>query len=111
MWLLRERNHEKGKPCPVYPNIMNIILSALSTKNGLLYCDDVIIELPEADKVARKFGFLYVERLVEVLQEKQECSKCADPDHFPRHFGSKLCESGSIASGGKNAHCTCDTCF
>lgn len=29
----------------------------------------------------------------------------------PRHSGSRLCESGSIASGGKNAHCTCDWCF
>ncbi len=29
----------------------------------------------------------------------------------PWHDGSKRCESGSIASGGKIAHCTCDTCF
>lgn len=27
------------------------------------------------------------------------------------HNGSPLCESGSIASGGTSAHCTCDTCF
>lgn len=29
----------------------------------------------------------------------------------PSHDGSKRCESGSIASGGDNAHCTCDVCF
>ncbi len=29
----------------------------------------------------------------------------------PTHNGSKHCESGSIASGGKNAHCSCDVCF
>jgi len=29
----------------------------------------------------------------------------------PRHEGSEHCRSGSIASGGKHAHCTCDTCF
>ncbi len=29
----------------------------------------------------------------------------------PSHEGSKLCESGSIASGGTIAHCSCDTCF
>jgi hypothetical protein len=30
---------------------------------------------------------------------------------FPSHEGSARCESGSIASGGKRAHCSCDTCF
>jgi len=29
----------------------------------------------------------------------------------PRHDGSPHCESGSIASGGQNAHCSCDFCF
>lgn len=29
----------------------------------------------------------------------------------PGHGGSKHCESGSIASGGTRAHCTCDVCF
>ena len=38
------------------------------------------------------------------------CSVC-DGDSPVRHFGSKLCKSGSLASGGDRAHCTCDTCF
>ena len=29
----------------------------------------------------------------------------------PTHDGSPSCESGSIASGGTKAHCTCDRCF
>jgi len=29
----------------------------------------------------------------------------------PTHDGSPRCESGSIASGGRVAHCTCDVCF
>lgn len=29
----------------------------------------------------------------------------------PSKEGSPRCESGSIASGGKNTYCTCDTCF
>lgn len=29
----------------------------------------------------------------------------------PSYLGSKHCKSGSIASGGRNAHCSCDTCF
>lgn len=30
---------------------------------------------------------------------------------MPSHRGSTMCESGSLASGGNNSHCTCDTCF
>ncbi len=29
----------------------------------------------------------------------------------PSHNGSRSCRSGSIASGGDRAHCTCDACF
>jgi hypothetical protein len=29
----------------------------------------------------------------------------------PSHRGSSSCRSGSIASGGHKAHCTCDGCF
>lgn len=29
----------------------------------------------------------------------------------PSRNGSRNCRSGSIASGGKSAYCTCDTCF
>lgn len=29
----------------------------------------------------------------------------------PSHDGSSRCQSGSLASGGRHAHCTCDTCF
>ena len=30
---------------------------------------------------------------------------------YPSHNGSAMCKSGSIASGGNKAHCTCDVCF
>jgi len=48
------------------------------------------------------------------------CSTCRDhlsaidagKEFFaPSHEGSSSCESGSIASGGRHSHCTCDTCF
>ena len=41
------------------------------------------------------------------------CKKIRD-EHSgfgPSHNGSRFCESGSIASGGKRSHCTCDMCF
>lgn len=37
------------------------------------------------------------------------CSQCESGPVW--HNGSKLCKSGSIASGGSRAHCTCDYCF
>jgi hypothetical protein len=52
----------------------------------------------------------------EIVKACTECRGCRQ--HWsrshgggPKHNGSRMCESGSIASGGKNAHCTCDTCF
>ena len=32
-------------------------------------------------------------------------------DFKPSHDGMPHCKSGSLASGGTKAHCTCDTCF
>ncbi len=50
------------------------------------------------------------------LHPPPECGGCADEENaggvaYPSHDGSRYCESGSIASGGQNAHCTCDVCF
>jgi len=42
------------------------------------------------------------------------CDYCAsmDSESFaPPHNGSPLCRSGSLASGGRHAHCACNTCF
>jgi hypothetical protein len=38
------------------------------------------------------------------------CEQCLDLAG-PTHGGSSFCQSGSIASGGHRAHCTCDWCF
>lgn len=46
---------------------------------------------------------------------EQSCPTCLEiwqaGGFGPSHLGSSHCLSGSLASGGKNAHCTCDTCF
>lgn len=47
---------------------------------------------------------------------KKDCITCKqikeDYRGFgPSHNGSINCSSGSIASGGRRAHCACDTCF
>lgn len=45
----------------------------------------------------------------------EPCETCesikAEGGFGPSHDGSTRCESGSIASGGTRAHCSCDTCF
>lgn len=54
------------------------------------------------------------ESLVQAIAE--ECKTCVEITEKyggfgPSHDGSKFCESGSIASGGSKAHCSCDWCF
>lgn len=40
------------------------------------------------------------------------CPDCAPGSGNPAwHNGSRVCKSGSIASGGTRAHCTCDYCY
>jgi hypothetical protein len=50
-----------------------------------------------------------------VLTEKGRralaCRGCRVLGMNPSHDGSRRCKSGSLASGGSRAHCTCDTCF
>ena len=59
--------------------------------------------MDEAELVARLF-----EGAAEAVTVP--CSSCEDGSPVP-HNGSRYCESGSIASGGNKAHCTCDVCF
>lgn len=39
------------------------------------------------------------------------CQELIEHIHGPSHNGRPWCESGSIASGGKESHCACDVCF
>lgn len=40
-----------------------------------------------------------------------ECERYWETKFGPSHEGSVMCRSGSLASGGTRAHCTCNTCF
>lgn len=55
------------------------------------------------------------EPTVKPAEVKPGCTLCAqiaaEGGFGPRHDGSRFCESGSIAAGGKNEHCSCDRCF
>ncbi len=46
----------------------------ITTKDGLLYRGGKIIELPEADKVAREHGFECAEAMVKALEKEKEKS-------------------------------------
>lgn len=56
-----------------------------------------------------------LDRAQEIDGSVIECRTCAEiitaGGFGPSHLGSSACRSGSIASGGRNAHCPCDTCF
>jgi hypothetical protein len=45
--------------------------------------------------------------------ERAVCPECIanKGKMHPSHHGSSMCESGSIASGGTRAHCSCNACF
>jgi hypothetical protein len=52
------------------------------------------------------------EQIAKRKAEHPDCRTCQEDSLFvPNHDGSTMCQSGSLASGGRNAHCTCDTCF
>jgi len=44
---------------------------------------------------------------------RHKCEPCetCEEDVKPSHRGSRNCQSGSVNSGGKESHCSCDTCF
>lgn len=44
-------------------------------------------------------------------KKKANCPTCKHGGPGPDHDGSPFCRSGSIASGGTKAHCSCDTCY
>lgn len=49
------------------------------TQNGLLFRDKIMIDLPEADRVAQDNGFMYAEQLVSHLEKLGKT-------HQPRHI-------------------------
>jgi hypothetical protein len=58
---------------------------------------------------------IYAECDAEDKQKEEKCEYCEQIKNNggfgPSHNGTRLCRSGSIASGGNRAHCTCDLCF
>ena len=48
-------------------------------------------------------------KLKQVMLGEPGCTSCESG--YTDHYGSSACRSGSIASGGKRAHCTCRACY
>jgi len=44
-------------------------------------------------------------------KDNPDCVTCQRGGPGPSHNGSPRCRSGSPASGGRHAHCSCDTCW
>lgn len=63
----------------------------------------------EAQKAAQK---AYDAKAAVAAASCPQCAQnVADGLSVMLHDGSPNCESGSLASGGRNVHCTCDVCF
>ena len=62
-------------------------------------------------KRGQNFGIKLAKELPSTPRVKTSCAQCT-PDNPVSHNGSSLCRMRtSIASGGKNTHCTCRACF
>lgn len=83
----------------------------------IVFCDkeiDVLIDRFNNDDLMRYFVTVSNPNQVGILESflgYLHCRDCDEPDVVSSHCGSRYCESGSIASGGSNTHCACDTCF
>lgn len=88
------------------------------TAIAALYQRDVTVENGVC-VVLGQYGRVYLQPSdvrfkLRMAEEKRTCKACAEysaSGFGPRHEGSTGCKSGSLASGGNVAHCTCDTCF
>lgn len=43
-------------------------LSPITTQDGVLYCDGLVLPVQAADALARRHGFVYAEQLVHALE-------------------------------------------
>lgn len=70
------------------------------------------VSFPEARSLGAAYGTKHlVMDEVGVVWFDSECAGCHTSGMYPSHSGSLGCESGSLRSGGKRAHCACDACF
>ncbi len=69
---------------------MTATASPITAKDGLLWRDGAVIDLPEADSIAIAHGHMCAERMVRALSQRVVCA--ANRDRFgtlvigPRHF-------------------------
>jgi hypothetical protein len=66
---------------------------------------------PEAPIVTGRFTKEVAEAEAAKLNACPECGRAAVTRRYPSHDGSRMCEQGSIASGGSVAHCGCACCY
>ncbi len=68
----------------------------------------VVVDLSPSDVLAVARYYFYGDH----EPKPEPCSTCVKyAGQGPSHNGSRNCSSGSIASGGTRAHCSCDCCY
>jgi hypothetical protein len=81
-------------------------------KQGLVDYRTVDGKIAPDDSMTLAFNALVAKvdkTLDAAAQDGNDCQACGE--FGPSHNGASHCKSGSIASGGTRAHCSCDACF
>lgn len=74
------------------------------------YDETPVCSIIKGDLIAMGFDESTGKHISDIVRQEL-CDYCKKPGIKPSHFGSPMCESGSIASGGTKSHCSCDVCF
>ncbi len=93
---------------PIGPDIKQVRKGLKKTNQAFgKFVDDVT-----AERVAQATDTRSAAKMIEITSTGMVpgCSECR-VDNRASHFGSSQCTSGSLQSGGVNAHCTCDYCM
>jgi DNA-damage-inducible protein D len=105
---VRETMHDETG---FYPEEFPTAQDLTEIRKGLKRAGKDLLPLDDMD-AARKSERLF---LAEIMPQSSSdrvlgCSQCAGGNPAS-HSGSVACQSGSIASGGEVAHCTCEFCY
>jgi DNA-damage-inducible protein D len=97
-----EETGVRPEEIPIAPDIKTVRRGLRDAQKGFEQLDDL-----EAQRMCE------AETIAELPAASREivpdCPECAAGSPYA-HFGSSQCTSGSLASGGKVAHCSCDYC-
>jgi DNA-damage-inducible protein D len=95
----------------LYPEELPVAQDIREIRKGLKRAGTDFLPLDDLDAAREAKQLFLTQSMPSVsLDAVAGCSECAGGNPAS-HFGSVDCQSGSIASGGETAHCTCNFCY